>query len=148
MLLRAPVNEVQVRDGIGSDRFVCLPQHYQLIGARVRQRAQQHAVDYTKDRRVGADANGQRSDSDQGEARLLHQHAGGIAQILKQCLHSLSFLTRSVSGFRFSNFKSRISKTPIRSAMLPSDRLAWRAAPGYSKRVTRPGPTLRQPPQK
>src|SRR5271170_5474296 len=53
-----------------------------------RKRAQQNAVHQRKDGRVGADAERQRDDRHDGEPGRLAQLAQGIAQVLKQGLHT------------------------------------------------------------
>ena len=63
-------------------------QEHQLLGLRVGQRAQQHAVDDREDRGVGADAQGQREDRDQGEPGRAQQAPGGVADIAQQVIHA------------------------------------------------------------
>jgi hypothetical protein len=58
----------------------------QLVGVRVRQGLQQHAVNDAEDRRVRADAEGEREDGGRRETGLLPQHANGVAHVLQEIL--------------------------------------------------------------
>ncbi len=66
---------------------VVLPDEDDAIGIGVRQRPDQDGVDRGEDRRVGADAEGQRRDRDRGEARRLSQQAKAVAQIGEKGVH-------------------------------------------------------------
>jgi hypothetical protein len=46
-------------------------ENHDLIRLAIRQRFEQHAVKHTENRRVSADAQAERDDGDQGEARIL-----------------------------------------------------------------------------
>jgi hypothetical protein len=61
-----------------------MPQRDDLSGLRIRQGFQQHAIDYTEDRRAGANAQPERKHTHRREARVAAQPARGIAQIRKQ----------------------------------------------------------------
>src|SRR5262249_17626335 len=54
------------------------------------ERAQEHGIDDGEDRSVRADTQSQRENSNQSEARLLHQHSRAVAQILPDRLHNSS----------------------------------------------------------
>ena len=58
------------------------------VGIAERQALQQHGVDDREHRGVGADADGQREDDDEGEHRRPSQHAGSVSE------RSLSLLVR------------------------------------------------------
>src|SRR5262245_15289458 len=91
-LLRTPVGEVGIGNQHYPEIWPVLAHPNQSLGYRVRQRAQQHGIHYTEDRRVRADAERQRGDGNQGEAGLLHQHSRAVAQVLPQGLHNFSSL--------------------------------------------------------
>ena len=76
------VNEVQRRghvEVLDIDAGRGVPQRDELPGVRIRQRLQQHAFDHAEDRRVGADADGQRHERNGGEHRRPRQPAQGMA---------------------------------------------------------------------
>jgi hypothetical protein len=54
---------------------------HQPLGMRVRQRPQQQRVGHAENRRVRADAQRQRDDGHQGEARALREHPDGVAEV-------------------------------------------------------------------
>jgi hypothetical protein len=56
------------------------------VRPRHGQRTQHDGVDNGEDRRIGADAQGEREDGDRGEGRRVAQGAGGVAQIAPQVL--------------------------------------------------------------
>jgi hypothetical protein len=58
-----------------------LPQVHEALGLAVRQWAQQRGVDHGEDRRVGADADHQREQHDDGEPRLTAEHSRREAQV-------------------------------------------------------------------
>ena len=87
-LPRGPVLEAQV-----------LPDHDEAIGLRIGQRTQQHAVDDREDGRVGADAERERRDRDDGESRLAAKGPEGELQIGE---HGLYF-ARAVPADVISN---------------------------------------------
>ena len=64
-----------------------LMQHHQLPAVAIRQRAQEHAVHHAENGRVGADAESQGENRHAGKARVLHQHANAVADVLHQRLH-------------------------------------------------------------
>jgi hypothetical protein len=59
----------------------------ELLGMRIGQRPQEHRVDHGEDRRVGADAQGQRHHGGQSESGRPGEPADGVAQVLQECLH-------------------------------------------------------------
>jgi len=61
--------------------------HHQLVRLREGQRLQQQCVDEGEDRGVGADAEGERDDRDQGEDRRLDERANRVANVLSNGLH-------------------------------------------------------------
>ena len=79
--LRAPVQVVRIADGHGSEVRIGLPVDQDLLGLRVRQRAQQGGVDDAEDGRVHADPQGDGEQRDGREARVLGEHAAGIANV-------------------------------------------------------------------
>jgi hypothetical protein len=54
---------------------------HQLVRRGERQGPQRQGLDDAEDQRVGADAQGQREDGDEGEARALAQQAGGVPDV-------------------------------------------------------------------
>ena len=60
---------------------------HELPGIREGKRAEQDAVNDAEGGDVGADAEGQRENRDQGEAGSLEQHAAGVAHILQERGH-------------------------------------------------------------
>ena len=56
----------------------------QPAGLAKRQRPQQHAIDDGKNGGVGADAERERQDGDEGKPGLAPQHTAGVADVLKQ----------------------------------------------------------------
>ena len=63
---------------------VVLPDDREPIGIAVRQRLQQQRVDDAEDRGVRADAERQRGDGDEAEARRAQQQPRAVAKVLKQ----------------------------------------------------------------
>ena len=61
--------------------------HHQIVRLREGQRLQQQRVDEGEDRGVGADAEGERDDRDQGEDRRLDERANRVANVLSNGLH-------------------------------------------------------------
>jgi hypothetical protein len=78
-----PVLEVWRRDihPIESAFRVGLPQDDEAVWIRIRQRAEQHAVDHAEDGRVRADTNRQRQNAAQREAWPLPQRADGHPKV-------------------------------------------------------------------
>jgi len=64
--------------------------HGQAVRILIRQGTQQDGVHHAEDRGVGTDTQGERDDSDSGEARPLSQHAESVANVLKPTLHEVS----------------------------------------------------------
>jgi hypothetical protein len=60
------------------------------IRVRVRKGAEDDAIHDTIDERVGADAEGERYDDDEGDARALAYRAPGIAHVLRERAHTIS----------------------------------------------------------
>ena len=57
------------------------------FGVRKRQRPQKNAVHQAKDGGVRADAERERNNGDGGEAFLLQQHAGSVADVVQEGCH-------------------------------------------------------------
>ena len=55
-------------------------QSHQSIGLVIGQRPQEHGVDDAEERDVGADAEREAENGDEGEARRLEQLPGGVAE--------------------------------------------------------------------
>ena len=83
---RLPVHEVRMRDAHLADLRRRLVQHDQASGRRVRQRAQQHAVNRREHRRRRACAEREGQDRRGGEPRRLSEDAGAVAEVLHQRL--------------------------------------------------------------
>ena len=64
-----------------------LVEHHQLLGILHRQLAQQHLVDQREDRGVGADAERERQDRDDGEERAAEQPAQGQPEVVDGLSH-------------------------------------------------------------
>ena len=87
-----PVEEVGI-----SERSLVEPGHFfidgdELAGLRVGQRIEQHAVDYRKERSVGADAERERQNGDGGEGRRLGEQAECVTQVLEESVHAASLV--------------------------------------------------------
>ena len=65
------------------------PHLHDPVGVGIGQRAQQHAVHDTEDRRGRADPEGQRDDRDRGEAGILLKVADRVADIVAHCRYSV-----------------------------------------------------------
>ena len=86
--LTLPIEEVSIRwspglQGNVGDARVRFPKVDETIGMAVRQGAQEHPVDHTEDGGSGADPDGERRDSENGEARTLAQRARPKTEILE-----------------------------------------------------------------
>ena len=57
------------------------------VGVRIGKRLEQHRVDDRENRRVRADAEGQRRDGGGGERRTLAEHAQGVLEVVQETLH-------------------------------------------------------------
>ncbi len=91
-------------------------QEHQLPGLRVRERAQQDAVDDREDRGVGADAQGQREDRDQGEPGGAQQAPGRVADIAQQVVHDpgwTSLVTKRLNGAGRMRRHGREARAPV-----------------------------------
>ena len=109
------VGEVEKRRGPGSgqvDARQGVIEHDQLVGAWIRQRLQQHALDYAEDRRIGADADGQRQHRDAGEER----HLGEASQNLVES-HSETY-GRRLSRFQVEPGVSGLGTSACRAVAL------------------------------
>ena len=87
----APVHEIGRRDivALRGPRDVVLAQLDELVLIRIRQRPQQHGLDRAEDRHVGADAEAERQDDDQGEAGLAHERPERVAEIRAEVVPQL-----------------------------------------------------------
>src|SRR5262249_24319004 len=74
--------------GFQIDLRIIMVDHYQRRGVLIRQRPEEHRIDDAEDRRVGADAQRQRDDCDDGEPWFTHQRAKPETQVLPECLHN------------------------------------------------------------
>ena len=74
-------------DVIRRDRRVHVAECEDSVGVRHRQGPQQHRVDDSERRDVGAEANGERQDGSRAEAEVLAQQPTGRAEIAGQTLH-------------------------------------------------------------
>jgi hypothetical protein len=78
-----PVEIIQRRDAVTAPARRFLQDPDDPFRLAIRQRLQQHAVHKAENRRVGADADPQRQDGDDGKPRTLPEGPQSIAQILK-----------------------------------------------------------------
>ena len=88
-LLR-PISKVEKRDvAFGNARRprVFAFEEDDAFGVRKRKRTQENAVDEAEDSGIGADAERERNDGDGGEAFLLQQHAGSVADVVQEGCH-------------------------------------------------------------
>ncbi len=102
---RGQVQHLRYRERrvIEVERRDVLPHDVQPVQPFHRQRPEQHRVDQAEDRRVGADAERQRDDGEDREARRRAQRAPGVSQILQQAFHrfrSSGSLRREGVGLR------------------------------------------------
>src|SRR3954469_18583784 len=87
MVTRAPIEIVRVDDTLVALRTLRSPDHDDLFGMLIGKRTNEHGVDDGEDRRVGADAEGEREGGDDGERRPPSEGANGETKILKQDVH-------------------------------------------------------------
>jgi len=88
----AVILDVQVRVPVlvEVDSRVGHPDHRDPVGVRVRQRPQQHAAGHAEHGRAGADAERQRDDRHDREARAAAQDAERVADVVQQVLEAAS----------------------------------------------------------
>src|SRR5205823_6018106 len=67
----------------------CFPYLHELSRLVVVERLQQHTIDDTEDSCVGSDAEREREHGHGGEAGILQQHSGAVAEVLKQDSHNV-----------------------------------------------------------
>ena len=86
MLTRAQIDEVSHGDEVLGDPGppIAVLEQDQPLRVGIRQRPQQHGVDHGEDRDVGADAERQREDGGEGEARLPDEEPQRVAEIMKE----------------------------------------------------------------
>src|SRR5665213_446818 len=86
-VLLLPVEEVACGNAIviGLDFG---PDHYELIGLRIRQRSQKRCIIDREDGGIGAYADGQREQNSEGQAAIAGQHTEAEPDVLKKSLHS------------------------------------------------------------
>jgi hypothetical protein len=77
----APVEERQVADVAGRSGRPPLADGDEAIGIRIRQRTEQHGIEDAEDRRVRADAEGERHERDRREAGRAPQQPRGVANV-------------------------------------------------------------------
>ena len=82
-----PVEEVQRRDAVALASRRLLHDADDAIGVRVGERLEQHRIHEAEDRRIGADADGQRQDGDGREPRALTECAHRVTDIPEQGRH-------------------------------------------------------------
>src|SRR5882672_2682697 len=83
----SPVEEIRIRTSVvylWTFRVarVRRANDYQPLRFGIRQRPEQHRIDDTENRSVGADSQRQRQYRNQCEARILRQHSCAVAQVL------------------------------------------------------------------
>ncbi|MDP7340395.1 MAG: hypothetical protein QGI10_04785 [Vicinamibacterales bacterium] len=88
--LRAPVDQVGRRDTVDLTGRSGLPDGDQPVRLGERQRTEQHAVDETEDRRVGADPERQRQHDGRCEAGAPPQLPDAIAHVLPKLIHDVA----------------------------------------------------------
>ncbi len=71
----APVKEVWIRDRHLIEQGTLLVEKDESIRLFIRQRANEHRIDDTKDRGVRANAEGEREQRDDGHRRALQKHS-------------------------------------------------------------------------
>ncbi len=59
----------------------------ELARVAIRQRREEHRIDDAEDRRIGADAEGERQQNDQRECRGVAQPARRVAEVVEQGVH-------------------------------------------------------------
>src|SRR6185503_5373857 len=62
-------------------------QHHETLRIRVRQRLQQQRIDDAEDRGVGADADRERGNDDEGQHRAASRGTNGVADVLQESAH-------------------------------------------------------------
>ena len=101
-----------IEPGALLDLRAVAPHHCQPIRLGKRQRADESGIDNTEDRDVGSDAQGERDDGDEREARALTERADGDAEVSHWENVGVSRRDRS-----------------IRFALAPRYRILWELAP-------------------
>ncbi len=91
--LPLPVGEVSRRDPV-MVRLDLRPHDHQLFGMCIRQGSKQGSVVDSEDSRIGADAQGKGKEDRERKTRILPQHAHGVTDIAKNCLHGLASLSK------------------------------------------------------
>ncbi len=81
LLLLAPVEKIERGHAVVREARRPLPEHHEAIGFSEGEGTQEGRVDEAEHRAVGADADGEHSDRDEGEAGSAPQGAGGVAQV-------------------------------------------------------------------
>jgi hypothetical protein len=72
-----------------STRSICggVDENHHAIGVGDADGLQQNCIDDGENRRVRADAEGERRDGRQRERRALREHAEGVLQVSDECFH-------------------------------------------------------------
>ncbi len=87
LILFLPIEEIRIGDRAGVEIGFALVNGDELIGLRIRQRIQQHAVDNGEERGVCADGEGESEDGDGGEGWGFRQHAQSESEVLQHRGH-------------------------------------------------------------
>jgi len=111
-------------------RDVVLPHHRQPVRIGIGERPEEQRVDDAEDGGVGADAERERGNGDEGESRRADQEARRVAEVLDEVSHS-SLQTSSNVKCRTPNAENSvlfgICHLPFGIALLPSDRASAHA---------------------
>ena len=88
MVLRAPIEEVEIGDADGADTGMGFVEHNEAGGIGVGQRAQQRVVDNGENRGVRADGQRERDKCHAGEAGILAERSESVAEVLAEGFES------------------------------------------------------------
>src|ERR1700722_2044548 len=104
----SPVEEIEVdnRPSVESRRFPINP--HELLGPRILQWVEQHAVDDGKQRRAGADPERQSEYGDTAKARRFQEHPDGVEQVFGQCRHMVNSILRPIRALHRGGLRYRI----------------------------------------
>jgi hypothetical protein len=80
----APIEEVLRLGGdVSLSGGLNFPDHDEAAGVGERQRLEQHGIDHAEDGGGGSNAEREGGQSERGERKILDEHAGGKAQVLR-----------------------------------------------------------------
>ena len=85
-ILPVPIEEVQRGNGVTKSKRILFPHTDNPFGMRIGERLEQRGIHKTENRRVGADTERERSNSNRGKARTLAQITERVIEVLSQMI--------------------------------------------------------------